>query len=305
MLSCALATSAKAQEPVPSMAVELAPVSQFQDVVDRVSGDSVLATLRKLESLGVKAAGTQGLIETRDWLEAKYRSFGYSAVTRQGFALRSDTLQNVIVTKQGTLAADTVLIIGGHYDTIRGPGVNDNGSGVAVMLEVARILAGIDTELTITFVNFAAEEIGLFGSRAYVREIVVPQEMNILLMLNIDEVGGVAGAANDMITCERDQRAPAENDAASSAYTDTLAALSRAYTRLETRIDRAYGSDYLPFQSAGYVITGFYETNESRFPHTPNDVLENMDPEYVTQVARATVAAALHFARAERGAALP
>ena len=54
--------------------------------------------------------------------------------------------------------------------------------------------------------------------------------------------------------------------------------------------------DYLPFEREGYVITGFYETNESSHVHTPDDVLANMDPDYVAQIARATVAAALHFA---------
>jgi hypothetical protein len=289
-----LAPAAEAQD-----TVSVSVVPGFQEIVDRVSVDSILATLQKLESLGEKASGTQALVETSNWLETRYESFGYSDITRQDFEFRSHALQNIIVTKAGTAVADKVLVIGGHYDTVRGPGVNDNGSGVAVMLEVARVLAKIDTDVSIRFVNFAAEEAGLGGSRAYVEEIVVPQEMDILLMLNIDEVGGVAGATNNTVTCERDQRSPAGNDAASAAYTDSLAALTRAYTPLNTRIDRAYGSDYLPFQSAGYVITGFYEANRSRYPHTPNDVLENMDPEYVTQIARATVAAVLHFARAD------
>jgi Zn-dependent M28 family amino/carboxypeptidase len=283
-----------AQDPAP-----LAGVPEYQEIVDRVSADSILATLQRLESLGEKASGTQALVETGNWLQARYRSFGYSDITTQDFAFRTHTLQNIIVTKPGTAVTDQVLIVGGHYDTVRGPGVNDNGSGVAVMLEAARVLADIEPEISVLFVNFAAEEAGLVGSRAYVREIVVPQEMDILLMLNIDEVGGIAGAVNNTVTCERDERSPADNNAASAAYTDTLAALTRAYTRLDTRIARAYGSDYLPFQSAGYAITGFYETNQSRYPHTPEDRLANMDPEYVTQIARATVAAILHFARAD------
>jgi len=161
------------------------------------------------------------------------------------------------------------------------------------------VLADVETDLSIQFTNFSGEEVGLVGSRAYVDAIVVPEAMDIALVLNIDEVGGVASAPNTIITCERDERPPIENNAASAASTDTLAALTRLYTSLETRIAHAWGSDYLPFESAGYVITGFYESNESRYPHTPDDVLANMDPEYVTQVARATVAAALHFARVE------
>jgi len=295
-LAAISASVVRAQQPA---SVELVVLPQFQDIVGRVSVDSVLATLRKLESLGVKAAGTDALAQTADWLESRYRSFGYSDIVRQNVDFRTHTLQNIIVTKTGAGAADRFLIISGHYDTARGPGVNDNGSGVAVVLEAARVLAGVDTDLSIRFIDFSGEEIGLVGSRAYVNEIVVPQAMDIALVLNIDEVGGMAGTPNTVITCERDERPPVENNPASAASTDTLAALTRAYTSLDTRIAHAWGSDYLPFESAGYVITGFYEANESRYPHTPNDVVANLDFEYVTQVARATVAAALHFARAD------
>lgn len=293
LTACLRAPEARAQEGGLPAAPEL------QEIVDRVSADSVLATLRKLESLGVKAPGTPAIAETADWIQARYESFGYTDVTRHDVRFRTGTLQNIIVTRPGTAAADRLLVVTGHYDTAGGPGVNDNGSGVAVMLEAARVLADVATDLSVRFVHFAGEEAGLVGSRAYVAEIAVPQETDILLVLNVDQVGGVAGRPNDTVTVERDERAPAANNAASAAYTDTLAALTRTYTDLETRIAHAYGSDYLPFEHAGYVITGFYESNESRVPHTRSDVLANLDPEYVTEVARATVAAVLYFARAE------
>jgi hypothetical protein len=53
----------------------------------------------------------------------------------------------------------------------------------------------------------------------------------------------------------------------------------------------------MPFEDAGYVITGYYETNESPYPHGPNDVLANMDPAYVTEISKGAVAAALYFAK--------
>lgn len=278
--------------------VTVPDIAEFTAIVDRVSADSVLATLRHLESLGVKAPGTPALAATADWLQARYEALGYTDVRRQDYQWRGRTLQNVIATREGTVAPDKLVVVTGHYDTIGGPGVNDNGSGTAVMLEAARVLRSIPTNLTVVFIHFSGEEVGLIGSRAYVSEIAVPRNLDIQLVLNVDQVGGVAGAANTTVTVERDEGPPGTNDRASAAVTDTLAALTRGYSALETRIDRAWGSDYLPFEDAGYVITGFYEANESRAPHTPDDVLANMDPQYVTEIARATVAGVLHFARA-------
>ena len=271
----------------------------IQNIVNQVSGDSILSYLQQLEALGVKEPGTVALINTRDWLNSKYQSYGYTDIVYHDFIYSSYTLQNIIVTKTGTAQPDVTLIIDGHYDTYRGPGVNDNGSGVAVILEVARLLANIDCKYSIKFINFSAEEQGLIGSQAYVTNVAVPQNMNILLVFNIDEVGGgIAGQVNNTITCERDEGNPPGNNAASYAYTDTLATLTQDYSSLNTQIAHAYGSDYMPFEDAGYVITGYYETNESPYPHSANDILANMDPPYVTEITKGAVAAALYFAKA-------
>jgi len=273
----------------------------IQNIVNQVSGDSILSYLQQLESLGRKQPSSSyisNLENTRDWLQSKYQNYGYTDIVYHDFTYSSYTLQNIVVTKTGTVQPDVTLIIDGHYDTIGGPGVNDNGSGVAVILEVARLLANIDCEYTIKFINFSAEEQGLIGSNAYVNNVVIPQSMNILLVFNIDEVGGIAGQTNNTITCERDEGSPAGNNAASSAYTDTLATLTQEYSSLSTQIAHAYGSDYMPFEEAGYVITGYYETNESPYPHGSNDILANMDPPYVTEITKGATAAALYFAKA-------
>ena len=298
VLASAVLTGPDLAAQEPGSRLELATVPALAGIVERVSADSILATLRTLEALGVKTAGSTALEATADWLEERFASFGYSDIEHQEISFRNNTIENLIVTRRGTAEPDRYLIIDGHYDTVRGPGVNDNGSGVAVMLETARVLADVEAPLSIRYIAFTAEEIGLVGSRAYVSQVVVPEEMDIALVLNIDEVGGVAREENTTVTCERDEGEPGHNNAASAACTDTLAALTRAYSTLDTRIAHAYGSDYMPFEEAGYVITGFYETNESDYPHTPGDTLAHMDPAYVTQIARASVAAVLHFSGA-------
>lgn len=274
------------------------PSTFYQQIVSRVSSDTVLANLQKLESLGKKEPGTAALDNTANWLISKYASFGYTNIVRDTFDYGGHQLYNLIITKYGTVFPPKYIIIDGHYDTYQGPGVNDNGSGVAVILEIARLLSNVQTAYSIKFINFSAEEEGLIGSQHYVDNTVIPTNQNIVLVFNIDEVGGVSGTINNTITCERDESNPSSNNAASYAFTDTLVTLTHQYSSLLTQINYAYGSDYVPFQEAGEVITGYYETNESPYVHSPNDLLIHMSPDYVTEIARAATGASLWFSQA-------
>src|SRR5690606_20644816 len=191
---------------------------------------------------------------------------------------------------------DTYIIIDGHYDTINGPGANDNGSGTAIILEMARILKDIPTEYSIKFIHFTAEEWGLIGSYQYVEDIVLPQNLDIRLVFNIDQVGGIAGDINDTITCEQDESQPNGNNSQSAQFTNQLMNCVELYSDLETNLGEAYGSDYVPFQEEGFVVTGLYEFNESPYPHSPGDTLENVDFNFIHQVAKASMGALCHFA---------
>jgi len=119
------------------------------------------------------------------------------------------------------------------------------------------------------------------------------------LVFNLDEVGGVAGMTNNTITCERDMSAnPSTNNAASSNMTTQLMNCVTLYSPLNTFLDRAYSSDYMPFQSNDEIITGFFETNETTHKHTNSDFLINMDSVYNYNVAKATIGATLYFSQA-------
>src|SRR5690606_29548713 len=129
------------------------------------------------------------------------------------------------------------------------------------------------------------------GSEHYVEDIAIPQGLDIKLVLNIDQVGGVGGEVNDQITCERDESWPNPNNNQSAIVTNQLSVLMELYSGLDTQISFAYGSDYVPFQEAGYVITGLYESNESPYTHSPYDTMDNMDPDFVFEVAKGTLGA--------------
>jgi len=267
----------------------------IQENVDQLNYDSLYFRLQQFEDLGIKEIGTQELDNTGNWIINFYQQNGYSNITIDSFYIGLNLVYNIIITKTGTDYPDTYLIINGHYDTSNGPGVNDNGSGTATILETARIMKDIETAYSIKFIHFTAEEVGLVGSTHYVENIAIPEELDIRLLMNIDEVGGVAGEVNNTVTCERDEFAPIENNAESAAFTDTLANLTEMYSNLNTAISFAYGSDYVPFMLNGYVVTGLYETNESPYPHSPNDLLSNLDPEYVFEITKTTLAATLYF----------
>lgn len=267
----------------------------IQSKVDELSYDSMYSKLQTFESFGVKQAGSEALFQTASWIINQHQQYGYSDIEIDSFYIGQNPVFNIIVTKTGTSIPDTYLIVDGHYDTYGGPGVNDNGSGTVVVLEVARLMADIETEYSIKFIHFTAEELGLVGSYHYVDNTVIPQNMGIRLVFNIDEVGGVAGEVNNTVTCERDEWAPNGNNAASAAFTDTLAGLTEIYSDLYTQIGFAYGSDYVPFMQNGYVVTGLYETNESPYPHSINDSLSNLDPEYVFEISKAALSSVLYF----------
>lgn len=101
------------------------------------------------------------------------------------------TIRNVIGTRSaaGNTRTAPVIIIGGHYDSVpEGPGANDNASGTAVTLELARTLAKAYPEVEFRFVGFDGEEMGLIGSAAYVKQLTNDEKSRILAMINIDMI---------------------------------------------------------------------------------------------------------------------
>lgn len=268
----------------------------YADVVNNTSETNVLNDLTTFENFGVKNVGSQALTNTENWITSRYQSLGYSNVELQEFSYSAGTSNNIIVTKTGTTYPNTFVIIDGHYDTINGPGTNDNGTGTVLILELARLLKDVDTEYSIKFIHFSGEEDGLVGSNYYVNNTVIPQSLDIKVVFNIDEVGGVNGVTNDTVTCERDLSNPQSNNAASNAATMVLANCIELYSNLESEISFAFASDYVPFENNGEIITGLYETNVSPVNHTANDNLSNMDVTYAYEVIKGALGAAMEFA---------
>ncbi len=280
-------------------------IQAYQNRVNQVSQTSINSGLQEFVNLGIKTTGSTTNNNAFNWLKNKYLSFGYSSaqISENPFTAGSMSSKNLIITKTGTVYPDTFVIICAHYDTVNGPGANDNGSGTVALLEMARIMKDIPTEYSIKFIHFSGEEQGLYGSQHYVNQVVnatVPK-MDIRLVFNIDQVGGRAGQTHNTIVCERDtNNFPSTNNAASHQATLELMNCVALYSPLQTTLSSAYSSDYMPFQSNNEIITGFYEFQGelNPAPHTSADIIANMDPVYLFNVTKAALGALQHFAKA-------
>lgn len=256
--------------------------------------------LQTFESFGVKEPGTLALENTGLWLR--------DYATQLGYVVEFDSFQdplsrwqrNVVVTIPGT-STSRFMVLGAHYDTKRGTGTNDNGSGVVALMNTLEVLPDYRPLYGIRVVFFSGEEQGFHGSKHYVDSVLSKESGNLLLMLNVDQIGGTAGAeGNDKIYCERDENnEPASNNQRSKLVTDTLAQLTRLYTTLEPVISEAYSSDYEPFEDAGEIITGLYQFAPYPQTHTASDSLQYLDSNSLNQAVRLVTAATMYFSGRE------
>lgn len=276
-------------------------IQAYQDRANLVSQTNITTYLQEFANLGVKTTGTPANANALTWIKNKYTSYGYTAsqIAEYSFPYGSGSSKNLVITKTGTIYPNTYVIICGHFDSINGVGVNDNGSGTSVILEAARILKDVPTEYSVKFIHFSGEEQGLLGSRNYVNTIAYQgtnRLLDIKLVFNLDQVGGVMGNNNNTVYCDEDQGGLSSNNAASATVTQELRNCTALYSPLQTAVDPAENTDYIPFENKGYTITGFFERIRSSYPHTVNDTFDNTDPVYIYNVGKASVGALQHFA---------
>jgi len=146
--------------------------------------------LTELSGIGGRVTGTDKETAGGDWVKSKLEEMGYE-VTVQSFDYDAEgtkgTSRNFIAEKKGT--SDDVVVLGAHYDSVDvGSGMDDNGSGIAVVLEAAKALKDAETPQTIRFIFFGAEEVGLFGSDYYVSQLSQDELSKIVLMMNYDSL---------------------------------------------------------------------------------------------------------------------
>ena len=135
----------------------------------------------------------EALSAAADYIAAIWHSQGYS-VQQQIYETHGVDCVNLEVTRDGSASPEEVLLLGAHYDSVRGsPGADDNASGIAVLLELSRLFAQIDPAKTVRFVSFVNEEPPFFywgemGSKVYARAARERGD-RIRLMVSLESIG--------------------------------------------------------------------------------------------------------------------
>ncbi|MBS7529287.1 DUF4910 domain-containing protein [Hazenella sp. IB182353] len=196
--------------------------------------------------------------------------------------------QNVIANKKARKKAKDpqTLIVGAHYDGVDTPAANDNASGTATLLEVARVLAKKKLDHNLRFVAFGAEEAGLIGAYEYVDALDDAEKENISGMLNMDMVG--VGDTLNLMTGEEDAVSWIADDAAELAEKDGITFERGSSTR----------SDHYAFEQAGIPVV-FFHYSEDPYYHTDEDTIDKIQKEDLKTAG--TLAAKLIYKSAKEG----
>ncbi|HKO36539.1 MAG TPA: M28 family metallopeptidase [Pyrinomonadaceae bacterium] len=340
-----------------------APVRGNPDIpkiVAEMSARRIEASIRKLVSFGTRNTLSEqndpnrGIGAARDWLYAEFQkaaaeSGGRMTVEKQSYEQpraarvpQPTIVTNVVATLKGTQSESTnrIYVVSGHYDSMcssptdakcDAPGANDDASGTAAVLEMARVMAKYKFDATIVFMAVAGEEQSLLGA-TYFAEQAKKNNMDIEAMFTNDIVGNTLGGngvrdrrtlrvfSEGVPSNETQQEATTrrsvggENDSQSRQLARFIKEVTDRYVPnmnvlMIYRRDRyGRGGDHQPFLERGYAAVRFTEPNEDYRHQHQNIRIENgiqygdlpqfVDFGYVANVARVNAASLAMLASA-------
>jgi Zn-dependent M28 family amino/carboxypeptidase len=288
---------------VPALGPAKSPDPSVSHIVASVDPGRLKADVEALAHFSTRHSLSPHNPEAASWLRDQFRAIGYADVAFHEFAVEGASRHNVICTKKGTTAPTEYMLVGAHYDSRMSdladsaspaPGSDDNGSGSAALLELARVLRDIKTSRSILFAAFSGEEQGLVGSSAYAAALKA-QALDLRLMINLDMIGYRDASNHPTVIIERDLgNAQPSNDAASQAAGDTMATAALTYTSLSPKLGPIYDSDYMPFEHLGYICIGVFDGADGQpFYHSTTDTPDKVDATYHAEVVRMVVATLL------------
>lgn len=342
----------------PAPAKRTLPDPGVAKMVREVSAKRIEADIRKLVSFGTRNTlseqdnPTRGIGAARDWIFAEFQKIsadcgGCLDVQKQVFVQpkanripEPTTLTNVFAVLKGTTDAARIYVVSGHYDSMctsptdakcDAPGANDDASGTAVSIELARVMSKRKFDATIVFMAVPGEEQGLLGA-AYYAEEAKKAKTNIEGMFTNDIVGGVTSHKKSQFrnkvrvfsegvpSNETEQEANTrrsvggENDGQSRQLARYVKEQGDRYLKtlgawMIYRRDRyGRGGDHMPFVERGFAAIRFTESDEDYAHQHQNvrtvdgkffgDTIEYIDFEYTANVARVNLVALAGLASA-------
>jgi len=316
----------------------------IKEIVDAVSEERIGATMKRLGEFGTRYILSEqdspihGIGGAQHWIADQFRSYSprlevkldpFTAKKGQRVAHDVD-LANVVAVLPGKLDPTRFVVISSHYDSIAArvgpgtprtddegprnpqevepvaPGVSDNASGVAAVLELARIMSQYEFDKSVIFIAFSAEEVGLLGSQSYAAK-AKQEKMEIEAVLNNDIIGNdVAGngfSANSRVRLFSE--GPEDSPSRSLArYTKEIAEryIPSMTVDLVFRRDRfGRGGDHTSFNGQGFAAVRLTTPSENYAnQHTATDTFANASVPYAARVARINAAVLASLALAPK-----
>lgn len=325
---------------------------QITRIVREIDAANIERSIRKLVSFGTRNTlsaqddPARGIGAARDWLYSEFmkaaeKSGGRMTVEKQSYEQQKAAripaptiITNVVATLRGTQAEseDRIYVVSGHYDSMcsspidgqcDAPGANDDASGTAAVLELARVMALHEFDATIIFMAVAGEEQSLLGS-TYFAEQAKQKGLNVEAMFTNDIIGNTLGGngvrdrntvrvfSEGVPSNESPQEANTrrsvggENDSSSRQLARFIREVTEQYVprmrvMMVYRRDRyGRGGDHIPFLERGFPAIRFTEPNENYQHQHQNVRVENgiqygdlpefVDFPYVANVARVNAA---------------
>ncbi len=271
----------------------------FGDMLNQVNADSIIWFMQQLQDFTTRFSGAPNRFAVADWIKNQFLRFGISNAHTELFYAENLDQYNAVATIPGSIDEDKYIIIGGHHDSITfgsdpmisAPGADDNASGAAAVLEIARVMKAnnYQPECTIKFITFAFEEMGGYGSQFDVQNTLQAGD-DIKLVIIYDMIANCTAAPGSWIL----HLNPYDG---SEGYADLAYNLIDTQTSLIPFIEYAesnsHASDSYFYWQAGFPIIFYHEAQFSPFYHSINDVVANCNPQYVREAVKASAAAAI------------
>ncbi|KPJ52328.1 hypothetical protein AMJ39_08115 [candidate division TA06 bacterium DG_24] len=268
-------------------------------LVGEISADTIEAYIQRMQDYQTRYTPTDSCWASAQWIQDKFLSYGYVDVELDSFWVNynpwSSWAVDVVAVKSGTLYPTKYIVIGGHYDSVTygwepgpwefAPGADDNATGAASTMEIARALADEDIGTSVVFIAFSAEEQGLFGSWHYA-SWAAGMGMDIVLMLNMDMTGRYVSGPRyvDMGVGPTAEVFGELCEAMALEYTDAIPLAGPA----------GANSDHWPFIANGFDALMLIENDFNYFGwHSNHDSLHYLDMTYCQDVAQTVVATAV------------